>query len=325
MKKDYLISIIVPVFNEEDSIATFIKEINRTLGVIYDHLEIIFVNDGSNDRTVSEIHKVMESDQRVSLINFSKNFGQEAALSAGLRLCRGDFAVPIDVDLQDPPELVLEFLAKYEEGDGKYDTVYGYRADRSEDTWFKRFSAECFYHVFNLMSSKTKIPVNVGYFRLIDRRVINTINKLSEKHRYMKGLFAWSSHASCPVSYKRAERHAGTSKYNFWKLWNLALDGICSFSATPLRICSYVGLFISSIAFLYMIFILAKTVYLGIDVPGYPSLLCVILFLGGIQLISIGLIGDYVGRIYYEVKDRPLYVIDEIFGRLSKESNSPKQ
>ena len=209
------------------------------------------------------------------------------------------------------------WICRYEEGDGKYDTVYGLRADRSEDTVMKRFSAEWFYHVFNFMSSKTKIPVNVGDFRLIDRRVIDTINKLSEKQRFMKGLFAWASHSSCAVSYKRPERVAGSSKFNFWKLWNFALDGIFSFSSIPVRIWSYVGLFISSLAFLYMIIMIAKTLYFGIDVPGYPSIMCVVLFLGGVQLISIGVVGEYVGRIYYEVKGRPLYVIDGVSGRLS--------
>ena len=301
MKKDYLVSIIVPVFNEEVSIAPFMKELDRALEPIHDHLEIIFVNDGSRDNTVAEVN----------------NFGKEPALSAGLRVADGDFAVPMDVDLQDPPEVVLEFLKKYEEGDGKYDTVYGLRADRSEDTMMKRFSAEWFYHVFNFMSSKTKIPVNVGDFRLIDRRVIDTINKLSEKQRFMKGLFAWASHSSCAVSYKRPERAAGSSKFNFWKLWNFALDGIFSFSSIPVRIWSYIGLFISSLAFLYMIIMIAKTLYFGIDVPGYPSIMCVVLFLGGVQLISIGVVGEYVGRIYYEVKGRPLYVIDGVSGRLS--------
>ena len=317
MKKDYLVSIIVPVFNEEVSIAPFMKELDRALEPIHDHLEIIFVNDGSRDNTVAEVNKVIAADRRVSLVNFSRNFGKEPALSAGLRVADGDFAVPMDVDLQDPPEVVLEFLKKYEEGDGKYDTVYGLRADRSEDTMMKRFSAEWFYHVFNFMSSKTKIPVNVGDFRLIDRRVIDTINKLSEKQRFMKGLFACASHSSCAVSYTRPERAAGSSKFHFCKLWNFALDGIFSFSSIPVRIWSYIGLFISSLAFLYMIIMIAKTLYFGIDVPGYPSIMCVVLFLGGVQLISIGVVGEYVGRIYYEVKGRPLYVIDGVSGRLS--------
>lgn len=319
-KQSFTVSLVVPVYNEEESIDTFIETIDKELAPLRDQLEIVFVNDGSRDRTREVVEKAIEKDSRVTLINLARNFGKEAAMTAGLAHARGDAVVPMDVDLQDPPALVLEFVRMWkEEG---YDTVYGVRTDRNADTAMKRLTAGGFYRFFNAVSTTTKIPENAGDFRLMDRRVVEAINQLPERNRFMKGLFAWAGFRSIGVPYARPERAAGTTKFNYWKLWNFALDGLFSFSSWPLRVWSYIGASVAAISFLYMMIIILKVIFVGVDSPGYASLMCVILFLGGMQLLSIGIMGEYIGRMFLEVKQRPVFLVEGVYGQYSRSNVS---
>ena len=312
---DYKVALIVPVYNEEETIATFVETVESKLASVLEHLEIVFVDDGSKDKSVAIIEQLMESNERIALIKLSRNFGKEAAMTAAIDLCDADAVVPIDVDLQDPPELVLDFIRIWrEEG---VDTVYGKRTDRSSDSDTKRLSSGGFYYVFNKLSGRVKIPENVGDFRLIDSRVIQTVRNLNESNRFMKGLYAWPGFSSREVPYVRPERSAGSTKWNYWKLWNFALDGIVSFSSLPLRVWSYIGAGVGAMGLIYMTYIFFSTMIKGVDVPGYASLMCVVLFLGSIQLISIGVLGEYLGRVSEEVKNRPVYVVSTIKGNLS--------
>lgn len=313
---NYKVSLLVPVFNEEETIETFVSTVEKKLESILDHIEIVFVDDGSKDKSASIIEKLIKEKDYISFIKLSRNFGKEAALTAALDLATGDAVVPIDVDLQDPPELILDFIKIWrEEG---IDTVYGIRTDRSKDTEVKRVTSGGFYLVFNKLSNKVKIPENVGDFRLVDRVVIDTVKNLAESNRFMKGLFAWPGFSSKGVAYKRPERVAGNTKWNYWKLWNFALDGIVSFSSLPLRVWSYIGGFIGVLSLIYMLYIVLRTIFLGAVVPGYASLMCAVLFLGSIQLISIGVIGEYLGRISEETKRRPVYVAQSIQGKIKE-------
>lgn len=314
-KDNYKVALIVPVYNEEATISFFVETVEQKLESVLDHLEIVFVDDGSKDRSVEIIKQLMPAHPQVSLIQLSRNFGKEAAMTAALDLCDADAVVPIDVDLQDPPELILDFIKIWrEEG---IDTVYGIRVDRSSDSETKRVTSGGFYYVFNKISSKVKIPVNVGDFRLIDRKVIQTVKELNENNRFMKGLYAWPGFSSKGVPYVRPERSAGETKWNYWKLWNFALDGIVGFSSLPLRVWSYMGVGIGLLSLIYMIYIFIDTLIFGIEVPGYASTMCVVLFLGSVQLISIGVVGEYLGRVSEEVKKRPVYVASRVYGELS--------
>ncbi|NCB57928.1 MAG: glycosyltransferase [Gammaproteobacteria bacterium] len=319
-KQSFTISLVVPVYNEEESIDTFIETIDKELAPLRDQLEIVFVNDGSRDKTREVVEKAIERDSRVTLINLARNFGKEAAMTAGLAHARGDAIVPMDVDLQDPPALVLEFVRMWQE-EG-YDTVYGVRTDRNADTPMKRLTAGGFYRFFNAVSTTTKIPENAGDFRLMDRRVVEAINQLPERNRFMKGLFAWAGFRSIGVPYARPERAAGTTKFNYWKLWNFALDGLFSFSSWPLRVWSYIGAAVAGISFLYMMVIILKVIFIGVDSPGYASLMCVILFLGGMQLLSIGIMGEYIGRMFLEVKQRPVFLIEGVYGQYAHQKTA---
>lgn len=312
---NYKVALIVPVYNEEETISTFVQVVEEKLQSVLDHIEIIFIDDGSKDRSVDIIEELMTHNPRLGLIKLSRNFGKEAAMTAAIDLCDADAIVPIDVDLQDPPELILDFIKIWRSED--VDTVYGVRVDRSADSEAKRVTSGGFYYVFNKLSSKVKIPENVGDFRLIDSKVILTVRNLHESNRFMKGLYAWPGFKSSGVPYVRPERYAGTTKWNYWKLWNFALDGIVSFTSLPLRIWSYIGAGIGLLALIYMVYIIIGTLVNGIDVPGYASIMCVVLFLGSIQLISIGVIGEYLGRVSEEVKHRPVYVVSTIKGQLS--------
>lgn len=312
---DYKVALIVPVYNEEDTIATFISTVESKLEPILEHLEIVFVDDGSKDKSAQIIEELMEHNERIALIKLSRNFGKEAAMTAAIDMCDADALIPIDVDLQDPPELVLEFVKIWREQG--VDTVYGKRVDRSSDSETKRISSGGFYYVFNKLSGRVKIPENVGDFRLIDSKIIQTVRNLNESNRFMKGLYAWPGFTSCEVDYVRPERSAGTTKWNYWKLWNFALDGIVSFSSLPLRVWSYIGAGVGFLGLVYMVYILVSTMIKGVSVPGYASLMCVVLFLGSIQLISIGVLGEYLGRVSEEVKKRPVYVVSTIKGKLS--------
>ncbi len=308
----YTISLLIPVYNEEATIMKFYEVVSRVTAPEGEHLEFVFINDGSSDSSAAIIRELIKRDSRVALINFSRNFGKESAVTAGLRSVKSDAVIPIDVDLQDPPELILTFIREWREHG--YHTVYGVRADRTRDSFMKRLTAGWFYRIFNMLSANVKLPENVGDFRLIDRKVIDAIKDLPERDRFMKGIFAWAGFTSYGVPYERPARSGGSSKFNYWKLWNFALDGIFSFSSAPLLIWSYLGAFLGLISAIYMVYIISKTIFLGVDTPGYASTMAAILFLGSVQLISIGVLGEYIGRIFMEVKRRPIYVINEIEG-----------
>lgn len=299
------ISLVVPVFNEQESIALFHKTVHDQPELKAHDIEIVFINDGSTDSTQSIIHSLCQSDNNVSLITFSRNFGKEAALFAGLKHATGDVVIPMDVDLQDPIELVPKMLERYHDG---ADVVLAKRMDRSSDTAIKRRSAEWFYSIHNRISPQ-KIEPNVGDFRLMSRQVVDQIIQLPERQLFMKGLLSWVGFDTAVVEYKRLERAAGRSKFNGWRLWNLALEGFTSFSTAPLRIWTYIGAGVALTAFLYALLIIAKKILFGEAVTGYASTMVTILFLGGIQLIGIGVLGEYIGRIYIESKQRPKYII----------------
>lgn len=314
-----ILSVIVPVKDEEVAIAAFVTRVAAVIEALPDpaasSYEILFIDDGSTDATMAAIAAAHLLNPRVRAISLSRNFGKEAALSAGLDHARGSAVVPMDVDLQDPPEVLGEMISKWREG---FDTVYGVRRDRASDSLPKRLSADLYYKAHNLLSTD-KIPHHAGDFRLLDRRVVDVIRTLPERNRFMKGLFAWSGFRAASVEYERAERTLGTTKFRPWKLWTLALDGITSSSTAPLRIWTYVGGTVAALAFLYALFIITKALFFGISVPGYASLMVAVLFLGGLQLLSLGILGEYVGRIMVETKQRPLYIVRDTIGMTETE------
>jgi glycosyltransferase involved in cell wall biosynthesis len=304
------LSVIVPVKDEEEAIAPFVDRVAPVLDRLLPDWEILFVDDGSEDSTIGAIAAAHLGNPRVRALSLSRNFGKEAALSAGLDHARGRAVVPMDVDLQDPPELIGEMIDKWREG---YEVVYGVRRNRQSDSLPKRLTADLYYRAHNYLSHD-KIPEHAGDFRLLDRSVVEVIRAMPERNRFMKGLFAWSGFRQAAVEYDRPARTVGKSKFRYWKLWQLALDGITSASTMPLRIWSYIGVVIALFSLLYAAYVVVKTVVFGIDVPGYPSLMVAILFFGGLQLISLGVLGEYVGRILIEAKQRPLYVVRRKIG-----------
>ena len=304
-----LLSLVIPVFDEEDSIDLFIDTVVPMLERDRLRYELVFVNDGSRDDTLSRLIARSAADRHIRIVTPSRNIGKEAALTAGINHARGDVLLPMDIDLQDPPDLIGAFMARWREG---YDIVYGVRTARRTDTTAKRMSAGWFYWAFNAMSP-VRIPANVGDFRLVDRRAAEVLRQLPERNRFMKGLFAWVGFNSIGVPYERPERAAGTTKFNYWRLWNFALDGVVSFSTAPLRAWFYVGLVIAAIAVFYAIFIITRVLILGIDTPGYASLLIAVLLMGAIQLLSLGIIGEYLGRLFLEVKGRPIYIVEGVY------------
>lgn len=306
---DPLLSLVIPVFNEEESIDLFLDTVMPLLERASLRFELVFINDGSRDNTFARLFDRGRGDRRIRIVNLSRNFGKEAALTAGIDHARGDILIPMDIDLQDPPELIQPFIARWREG---YDIVYGVRTARLTDTRAKRMSAGWFYRVFNSLSP-VRIPPNVGDFRLVDRRAVEVLRQLPERNRFMKGLFAWVGFNSIGVPYERPQRAAGTTKFNFWRLWNFALDGVVSFSTAPLRAWFYVGVVIATIAVLYALFIVTRVLIFGIDTPGYASLLIAVLLMGAIQLLSLGIIGEYLGRLFLEVKGRPIYVVEGVY------------
>ena len=314
--EDPSITLIVPVYNEEDSIDIFLQEVNDKLSIYREKLELLFVNDGSSDRTLEVLFRHAQQDPRIKIVNFTKNFGKEAGMTAGLDHSTGQVVIPVDVDLQDPLEVIIDFVAKWKDG---YDVVYGVRNNRMSDSVAKRATARWFYVLFNKLTN-SKIPENVGDFRLMDRVVVTAVKELRERNRFMKGLFAWVGYKSIGVPYERPNRAAGYTKWNFWKLWNFALDGLISFSTVPLRVWTYLGVFISMVSMFYSIYIISRTLLYGIDVPGYASIMTAILFFGGVQLISLGVIGEYLGRLFIEVKNRPIYLVDKVY-----QFNGPNQ
>ena len=301
------ISFVVPVYNEEDSIRLFLETMEKELFSLKENyvFDYVFVNDGSKDKTLSVLLDAKKDYPQISIIDFSRNFGKEAAMTAGIDNARGDAVIPIDVDLQDPPHVVAQLLEKWEEG---YEVVLARRADRSSDSAAKRLTAQWFYQFINIMA-KPKIPENVGDFRLMDRKVVEALKQLPERRRFMKGLFSWVGFNTTVVDYERKVRQAGTTKFSGWKLWNFAIEGITSFSTALLEVWTYIGLLISTTAFGYLVFIIIKTLMFGKDLEGYSSTLATILFLGGTQMVGLGILGVYIGRIYVEVKNRPIYIV----------------
>jgi glycosyltransferase involved in cell wall biosynthesis len=307
-----ILSLIAPVKDEEEAIQPFLDRVVPILdGLFADGAwEILFVDDGSEDATLAAILRAHGRDGRVRALSLSRNFGKEAALTAGLDHADGQAMIPIDVDLQDPPEVIGAMLAKWRDG---YEVVYGVRTNRESDSLPKRLTADLYYRAHNYLSSD-KIPEHAGDFRLLDRAVVEIIRQMPERNRFMKGLFAWSGFRQAAVEYERAPRAVGRTKFRYWKLWTLALDGITSASTMPLRIWSYLGLVIAFFTLLYAVYVIAKTILWGSDVAGYPSLIVAILFFGSVQLISLGVLGEYVGRILIETKRRPLYVVRRRIG-----------
>jgi polyisoprenyl-phosphate glycosyltransferase len=304
-----LISLVVPVFNEAEALPVFMAAVEARVRVPDARLEYVFVNDGSRDATLRLLLELVQARDDVTLVNFSRNFGKEAAMTAGLDFCSGDAVVMMDVDLQDPPELVAAFVEKWREG---YDIAYGLRQSRASDTRLKRATAGAFYAWFNRISD-TPIPVNVGDFRLLDRRVVEALKQLPERGRFMKGLFAWVGFPSVAVPFERPARALGATTWNYWRLWNFALEGIVSFSTAPLKIWSYVGLALAAAAVLYALFIMVRVFLVGIDVPGYASLIIFLLTGTALNLLSLGMIGEYIGRLFVEVKQRPVYIVEGVY------------
>ncbi|TDN70541.1 glycosyltransferase family 2 protein [Paraburkholderia sp. BL10I2N1] len=309
-----LLSLVVPFYNEEEMISKFFE---ATLPVLesLDSLtfEIVCVNDGSRDNTLCQLLQRSVADSRIRVIDLTRNFGKEAALSAGLDEAMGDILIPFDADLQDPPYVIRQLVEKWREGN---DVVLARRSNRDSDSFLKRKTAAMFYRMHNAVCD-THIPENVGDFRLITREVANALKKLPETRRFMKGLFAWVGYRTAVVEYVRESRAAGESKFSGWKLWNFALEGFTSFSTLPLRVWTYIGTAVATFAFLYAAFLIARTLIHGVAVPGYASLLTAVLMLGGVQLIGIGVLGEYIGRIYAESKKRPVYLIKDRYQNVS--------
>jgi glycosyltransferase involved in cell wall biosynthesis len=314
------ISVVVPLYNEEENIDALFRRLLAVLEALNTSYEVICVNDGSRDNTLKNLVEYHQRYPQIKVVNLSRNFGKDIAMSAGIDYSQGMAVIPIDADLQDPPELIAEMIEKWHEG---YDVVYASRRVRIGESWFKRFSAEGFYQVINKLS-RVSIPPNTGDFRLIDRRVVESIKKMPERQRFMKGIFAWVGYKQTSILFDREPRYQGQTKWNYWKLWNFAIDGITSFSFLPLKVWTYVGLIIALVSLVYASFLILRTIIFGIDVPGYASLMVAVLFLGGIQLLTLGIIGEYIGRVYEEVKGRPLYLVRDCYGFENREQISDK-
>ena len=313
MSQSRKVSIVTPFFNEAGGIDIFYQALALALNQIKKiEFEIICIDDGSGDDTIEELIDLSKKDSRVLILQLSRNFGKEAALTAGIDVATGDAVIPFDADLQDPPELILEMVNLWLDG---AEVVLAKRIDRGSDSFMKRKTASAFYCFHNFLSS-IKIPENVGDFRLMDRVVIDALKLLPERQRFMKGLFAWVGFKTKTLEYVRNPRLAGKSKFSGWKLWNFALEGITSFSLIPLKIWTYIGAIGAVFSIIYASYIIFRTLLFGIDVPGYASLLVAILFFGSLQLISLGVIGEYIGRIYFESKSRPLYIVRKKFSSL---------
>lgn len=311
-----LLSIVVPSYNEEEVLTEFHKRVSEVLDSIPIDAEIIYVNDGSNDNSLTIMRNLRESDPRIAIVDLSRNFGKEIAMTAGLDHATGDAVVIIDADLQHPPELIPKMLKNWMEG---YDIVYATMVSRVGENVIKRAAKHAYYRLVRSISS-VNIPENAGDYRLLSRRAVDSVKQLKEKHRFMKGLFSWIGYPQISIPYQPDRRHAGQTKWSFLDLWNLAIEGITSFTIVPLKIATYIGILTAFVAFAYAVYIIFKKLMFGEPVPGYPSLMVMILFLGGIQLITIGIIGEYLGRVFIETKQRPLYIL-----KTYEPSNSSKE
>lgn len=317
MRVDIELSIIVPCYNESEVVEKFFSAMVGNNGILNNlglNCELVFINDGSKDNTLELLKAQKEiysnkSNLYIKIVNLSRNFGKEAAMSAGFSVASGEAIVPMDADLQHPASLIPKFVELWRQG---YDVVLAKRANRQDESALKRFCSSIFYKLNNKIS-EIEIPQNVGDFRLFTKKVLNAINSLPENQRFMKGIFAWVGFRSITIEYEEQERIAGSSKFNGWKLWNFALQGITGFGTLPLRIWTYIGFIVSFFAFIYASFLILRTLIMGIDLPGYASLVVIVLFLGGLQLMGVGILGEYVGRIYMESKRRPPFIIDEIY------------
>ena len=305
-----VLSVVVPCFDESAVLAEFHARLARVMNGAGLAWEVVYINDGSRDATLAVIEALAAADPQVGFVNLSRNFGKEIAMTAGLDHARARGAViVIDADLQDPPELIPELIAAWRDG---VDMAYALRREREGESWVKRVTAAGFYRVMARLTEKVQIPVDSGDFRLISRRALDALLPLREHHRFMKGLFAWVGFSTRAVPYDREPRAAGSSSWNYWKLWNFAIEGITGFSVAPLRLATYLGLGVAVLALLFGGQLIARTIFFGNPVPGYPSLMTVVLFLGGVQLITLGVIGEYLGRIFNETKHRPLYIVERV-------------
>ena len=317
------LSVVVPCFNEADGIEAFHARLAATMDSLGESWEVVYVNDGSLDTTLEQLDAIVARDRRVGLVNLSRNFGKEIALTAGLDHARATGAVVvIDADLQDPPELIIRFVRLWRERGA--DNVYARRRARAGESWAKRRSAHLFYRLMRRLGDRLAMPEDTGDFRLLSRRAVDALLRMREQHRFMKGMFAWIGFRSEAVLYDRDQRFAGASSWNYWRLWNLALEGITGFSVVPLKLATYLGLATALFALIFGAQLVFRTLLFGSDVHGYPSIMAVMLFLGGVQLITLGVIGEYLGRIFNETKHRPLYLVERsVHARLSDRSAPP--
>lgn len=317
-----LLSVVVPAYNEE----AVLEQFHARLSALFDSLpqyrcEMVFVNDGSRDRTQALVDELCVKDARVATIHLSRNFGKEIAMTAGFDHVSGDVVAVIDADLQDPPELIRDMLQEWENG---YDVIYAKRTRRDGESWLKKATAAAFYRTMGQLSGRVRIPPDTGDFRLMSRRALDALLQLREQHRFMKGLFAWVGFKTRAIEYRRDARAAGVSKFNYWKLWNFALEGITAFSIAPLKVATYLGLLTALFAFSFGGWIIVKTLLWGEPVQGYPTLMVTMLFIGGVQLFFTGVLGEYLGRIFNETKRRPLYFTQEVRpSRIAGNSISP--
>ncbi|MBI3676197.1 MAG: glycosyltransferase family 2 protein [Proteobacteria bacterium] len=312
-----LISIVIAFYNEQETIEALFREVENATKDLPHDFEYVCVNDGSRDQTLELLCREAETGRRIKVIDLARNFGKEAAISAGLANARGDAVIVMDADLQDPPALIPTFIEKWLDG---YDVVYGVRASRKSDTFLKRFTAHAFYSIFNVLT-EVKLPEGAGDFRLLDRRVVDVLLSLPERNRFMKGLFAWVGFRQTGVEFVRPARRGGLSGWSYLRLLNFAVDGLTSFSIVPLRMASILGGLISVGGLSYAAFLVLRTLIFGADVPGYASVMVAVLSLGGVQLLCLGLLGEYLGRLYMEAKARPLYVISEIFDNTEEDAS----
>ena len=318
--REALLSIVIALHNEEQAVDALFSELLRIENALDCRVEYVCVNDGSSDATLARLRHWLARLPDLAIVDLARNFGKEAAMTAGLAEAKGDAVLVIDADLQDPPSLIPQFVAKWREG---YDVVYGVRTSRLTDTVLKRTTAAMFYVLFNRVAN-TKIPHGAGDFRLMDRRVVHALLAMPERNRFMKGLFSWVGFSQIGVEYERESRVAGHSSFNYPRLLDFAIEGLTSFSILPLRMASLAGIFVSVIGFLYAAYLVVRTMIAGVDVPGYASIMVVTMFLGGVQLICLGFIGEYLGRLYVEAKNRPLYIVSGIERSGARSTDSPQ-
>lgn len=312
---DPVLSLVVPMFNEASNVDGLFSRLTEVLGALGVTYEIVCVDDGSRDDTVARVVDHHRRDPRIKVVELSRNFGKELALTAGLQHTNGQAVVMIDADLQHPPEVIGDMLEKWRQG---YEMVIALRRGREDESSFKRNAANAFYGFFARVS-EVRLPRGAGDFRLLDRKVVDVLNAMPEHTRFMKGLYAWVGFRQTTIPYDVAPRAAGETKFNAFRLWRLAIDGITSFTSVPLKVWTFIGMLVAAFALLYGLLFIVKTIVLGIDVPGYPSLIVAIMFFSGVQLISLGVIGEYLGRVFSEVKQRPLYVVRQAVGFEDKE------